>query len=63
MSGKPLPPKQWASATMPTLVMVGGNSAPFFHSGTQALVENLPNAQHRILEGQGHIDNHKRAAL
>jgi hypothetical protein len=34
--------------------MVGGNSEPFFHSGAQALVENLPNAQHRILEGQEH---------
>jgi pimeloyl-ACP methyl ester carboxylesterase len=54
MSGKPLPPKRWASATMPTLVMVGGNSEPFFHSGAQALVENLPNAQFRALEGQDH---------
>jgi pimeloyl-ACP methyl ester carboxylesterase len=54
MSGKPLPPQKWASATSPTLVMVGGNSEAFFHHGTQALVDELPNAQHRVLEGQDH---------
>jgi pimeloyl-ACP methyl ester carboxylesterase len=52
--GKPLRPHQWDSATMPTLVLVGGESDPFFHSGTQALVDNLPDARHRVLEGQGH---------
>lgn len=53
-SGKPLPPNQWASATSPTLVIVGGESEPFFQNGTQALVDVLPNAQRRTLEGQGH---------
>jgi pimeloyl-ACP methyl ester carboxylesterase len=54
MSGKPLPPEKWGSATSATLVITGGNSAAFFHSGAKALVNILPNAKHRILEGQDH---------
>ena len=54
MSGKPLPVGRWASAAAPTLVITGGNSEPFFHNGAKALVDSLPNAQHRILEGQDH---------
>lgn len=56
-AGMPLPSekvKQWASATMPTLVIVGGASEAFFQHGTQALVDILPNAQRRTLEGQTH---------
>jgi pimeloyl-ACP methyl ester carboxylesterase len=57
MSGKPLPnekKQQWASATMPTLVMAGGNSEAFFHDAAQALVDVLPKAQYRPLDGQDH---------
>ncbi len=54
MSGKPLPEGRWTSATMPVLVITGGNSAPFFASGAQALVEQLPDARHEVLEGQDH---------
>ena len=54
LAGKPLPPKRWASFTAPTLVIVGGNSEPFFHDGAQALVDDMPNAQRRFLEGQDH---------
>jgi pimeloyl-ACP methyl ester carboxylesterase len=54
MSGKPLPAGKWKSSTAPTLVITGGNSEGFFHSGPKALVADLPNAQHRILEGQDH---------
>ena len=53
-SGKPLRPDQWPNATMPTLVIVGGASEPFFHAGAQALVDLLPNAQVYVLEGQAH---------
>jgi pimeloyl-ACP methyl ester carboxylesterase len=56
-SGKPLPPdriKRWSSATMPTLVMTGGESEPFFHNTAKVLVELLPNASHRLIEGQSH---------
>jgi pimeloyl-ACP methyl ester carboxylesterase len=54
MSGKPLPPNKWASATSPALVIVGGNSEAFFHDGAQAIVHALPNARLRILDGQDH---------
>jgi pimeloyl-ACP methyl ester carboxylesterase len=53
-SGKPLRPHQWDGATMPAVVMVGGDSPPFFHNGAKALVDALPNAQFRVLEGQTH---------
>jgi hypothetical protein len=54
MKGKPLPTNKWASLTSPTLVIVGGNSEAFFHNGAKALVDILPNAQCRVLEGQMH---------
>ena len=54
LAGKRLPPKRWASFTAPTLVIVGGNSEPFFHDGAQALVDDMSNAQRRTLEGQDH---------
>lgn len=54
MSGQPLPEGRWASATLPVLVITGGNSAPFFATGAKALVEQLPNARHRVLAGQDH---------
>ena len=52
--GKPLPVKRWASATAAILVLVGGKSEAFFHSGAQALTEILPDAQYRSLPGRGH---------
>ena len=54
MSGKPLSKDQWASITMPTLVMDGGDSLEYMHNGAQALVAALPNAQHHCFPGQGH---------
>lgn len=54
MWGTPQPLQRWASVTAPTLVIVGGQSEPFFHTGTQTLAELLPNAQHRTLQGQDH---------
>jgi pimeloyl-ACP methyl ester carboxylesterase len=54
LAGKPLPPKHWSSFTGPTLVIVGGNSEPFFHDGAQALVDDMSDARRRILEGQDH---------
>jgi len=54
MRGNPSTIRKWASVTVPTLVMVGGASPAFFHNGTQALVDILPNAQYRTLAGQDH---------
>jgi len=52
--GKPLPASRWVTATMPTLVLTGGKSEAFFHTGGDALAKVLPNAQHRILKDQHH---------
>jgi pimeloyl-ACP methyl ester carboxylesterase len=54
MRGQPLPADKWISAISPTLVIVGGESEPFFHRGGKALVDILPHAQFRVLEGQSH---------
>jgi len=54
MAGKPLPRGRWDAATMPTLVMAGGNSPVFFHNAAKELVELLPNAEYRTLPGQTH---------
>jgi hypothetical protein len=57
MAGHALQARQWASATMPTLVMDGGASPAWAHSATQALTDVLPNAQRRTLAGQAHDVN------
>jgi pimeloyl-ACP methyl ester carboxylesterase len=60
MYGKPLPPeraKRWASVTAPTLVIDGGASERFMHTGADALAQVLPNAERRTLEGQTHDVN------
>lgn len=53
-AGKPLPARRWASATMPVLVMDGGNSDAWLQHSAQALADILPNAKYRTLEGQDH---------
>jgi pimeloyl-ACP methyl ester carboxylesterase len=54
MRGTPDPLRKYASVSVPTLVMDGGASPPMMHSAAQALVEVLPNAERRTLEGQTH---------
>jgi pimeloyl-ACP methyl ester carboxylesterase len=57
MSGKPFESAtvtRWQAATMPTLVITGSNSMPFFHNGAQTLAGTLPEAQHQLLENQDH---------
>ncbi|MFN8516013.1 MAG: HTH domain-containing protein [Chloroflexia bacterium] len=51
MSGKPLPTDRWTAATMPTLVMNGGNSE-LFSTLPPALANLLPNARHRPIPDQ-----------
>jgi pimeloyl-ACP methyl ester carboxylesterase len=48
-----LPVERMATLTLPTLVMDGGTT-PWLHHGAQALMEALPNAQLRTLDGQPH---------
>lgn len=54
MSGQPLPAEWSGSITVPTLVMVGGASPPWQQTSVLTLVELLPNAELRTLEGQEH---------
>ncbi|MCI0576976.1 MAG: alpha/beta hydrolase [Chloroflexi bacterium] len=53
-TGQSLPAGRWASAQAPALVMVGGKSETFFHTGAKALAGLLPNAQYRSLAGGNH---------
>jgi pimeloyl-ACP methyl ester carboxylesterase len=54
MGGSPAPLQRWSSVTMPTLVMDGGASPDWQRHGVLALVNVLPDARHRTLEGQDH---------
>jgi pimeloyl-ACP methyl ester carboxylesterase len=54
MKGVSLPADQWASVKVPTLVMDGGDSPEWQHHAVQALVDVLPDAQLRTLDGQTH---------
>jgi pimeloyl-ACP methyl ester carboxylesterase len=54
MSGNPLPSNNWTSAAMPVLVIHGELSEAMFHVAAQALVDILPHARRRTLEGQEH---------
>jgi len=50
-----VPTKRSAGLAMPTLIMDGDASEwPFMHITAVALANAIPNAQHRILEGQTH---------
>jgi pimeloyl-ACP methyl ester carboxylesterase len=53
--GKPLP-REWADEVgpIPTLVIVGGESATWIHNAVQALAELLPNGRRVTLEGATH---------
>lgn len=52
--GRPLPTGRWDSVTMPTLVVEGGASPAWVHSGAQAIAEALPDTRRSTLEGQTH---------
>lgn len=54
MQGKPLPTHRWTGVTVPTLVLDGGDSQAWMHSGAAALVKVLPHASARTLAGQSH---------
>jgi pimeloyl-ACP methyl ester carboxylesterase len=53
MAGQPLDPGRFASVTVPTLVLDGGQT-PWMTSGADAIAAVLPNARRRTLENQGH---------
>lgn len=49
-----IPTERAAKVTVPTLILTGSSSFPFMHGTAKVLVEAMPNAQHRTLEGQTH---------
>lgn len=54
MFGEALPAERWTSVAVPTLVVDGGESPAYMHSGAEGLADALPNAQRRTLDGQTH---------
>jgi hypothetical protein len=54
MSGSPAPIRRFASVTVPTLVIDGGASPAWARNAVQAIVDVLPDARRRTLEGQTH---------
>lgn len=46
---------RYASVTVPTLLLVGGDSPAWAQKATQAIHQALPNSQVAILPGQQHI--------
>jgi hypothetical protein len=49
-----LPADRWGSVTIPTLVIDGSESPPWLGNAAQGLVDVLPDAQRRTIEGQTH---------
>jgi pimeloyl-ACP methyl ester carboxylesterase len=45
---------RWAAVSAPSLVMSGGKSPAWIRDATARLAEVLPNARHRVLDGQRH---------
>jgi pimeloyl-ACP methyl ester carboxylesterase len=54
MGGSPAPLRRWAFVGVPTLVMDGGASPDWQRHAVRALVDVLPDARQRTLEGQNH---------
>jgi pimeloyl-ACP methyl ester carboxylesterase len=60
--GRPLPAARWPGTKVKTLVIAGGKSPAFFHMGTRMLADLLPDAEHRVLDGQTHMVKAKALA-
>jgi pimeloyl-ACP methyl ester carboxylesterase len=54
MQGDPLQPDEWASVTVPALVVHGAKTSSNVRKGSQALAGVLPGAELRVLEGVAH---------
>jgi pimeloyl-ACP methyl ester carboxylesterase len=44
-----------AEVAVPTLILTGGRSMPFFRLTAEALAEAIPDARAEVLEGQEHV--------
>ena len=52
--GTSLPAGRWSGLRVPSKVMVGSKSEPFFHSGARALAEAVRTVEYESLEGGHH---------
>jgi pimeloyl-ACP methyl ester carboxylesterase len=54
LRGKPLRAEDWRAVRAPTLVLSGERSERLLRKGAEAIAAALPNAQLRVVPGQGH---------
>jgi len=54
LSGRPLDPAEWSSATVPTLAIAGEKSPAQLRNAARALADVLPDVRHVELAGQNH---------
>lgn len=54
MQGRPLRAEEWASVTVPALIVYGGKSPSGLQNGARALADVLPSAKLRSLNGVSH---------
>ncbi len=54
MQGDPLQASEWASVTVPAVVVYGAKTSSNVRNGSDALASVLPNAELRVLGGIGH---------
>lgn len=54
LRGGAVPAERAASVNIPTIAITGGATLPFMHVTADALVDAIPNAQRRVLDGQTH---------
>lgn len=62
MSGRPLPEGRWSGATMPVLIMYGGDSPNMFREAADALAAILGDTKRKVLPGQNHGADPKMVA-
>jgi pimeloyl-ACP methyl ester carboxylesterase len=53
-AGGRLPAERWSAVRRPVMVLDGGASAPFMRAAAQKVVDALPHAHRRTLDGQTH---------
>lgn len=52
--GMELPEQRLARISVPTLVLNGGNTAPWLAAASRAVAGAIPGAEHRVIDGQDH---------
>jgi pimeloyl-ACP methyl ester carboxylesterase len=52
---KAIPANTWSNVTIPVLTIGGSKSDTWMQNAQKAIAANLPNAEHKTLEGQNHM--------